>query len=142
MSSGISEEVKARVRARAGDRCGYCLSPQKYVMAVLEIEHLMPKAKGGGDEEENLWLACPLCNGYKGIQTEATDPLTSQAVKLFNPRKQQWSQHFEWSSDGSKIVGSTPYGRATIIALQLNNPVAVMVRQQWVIAGWHPPEES
>lgn len=29
MSSGISEEVKARVRAQSGDRCGYCLSPQK-----------------------------------------------------------------------------------------------------------------
>lgn len=111
-------------------------------MAVLEIEHLMPKAKGGGDEEENLWLACSLCNGYKGIQTEATDPLTGQAAKLFNPRKQQRSQHFEWSEDGSKIVGRTPCGRITVIALQLNNPVAVMVRQQWVIAGWHPPEES
>jgi len=63
--SGISQEVRARVRAQADNRCGYCHSSQKYVLAILEIDHLTPKAKGGTDDEENLWLACPLCNGYK-----------------------------------------------------------------------------
>ncbi|WP_260441293.1 HNH endonuclease [Microcystis sp. M31BS1] len=36
---------------------------------MLEIEHIIPKAKGGSDDEYNLWLACRLCNGYKGRQT-------------------------------------------------------------------------
>ncbi len=45
-------------------RCSYCLSQQKYVLGVLEIEHIIPKAKGGGDEEENLWLAC-LVSGFE-----------------------------------------------------------------------------
>ncbi|MCC5650304.1 hypothetical protein LC609_10735 [Nostoc sp. XA013] len=31
--------------------------------------------------------------------------------------------------------------RATVLALQLNNPYAVTVRQAWVSAGWHPPTE-
>jgi len=39
-----------------------------------------------------------------------------------------------------KIVGLTPVGRATISALNLNNEVAVEVRRNWVLAGWHPPE--
>ena len=57
MTSGrISEVVRARVRAQAGDRCGYCLSRQDYVPWPLEIEHIIPKAKGGTDDEENL---CP-----------------------------------------------------------------------------------
>lgn len=130
------------MRAEADNRCGYCRSSQKYVMAILEIDHLTPKAKGGTDDEENLWLACPLCNAYKGTQTHGRDPLSGRLVKLFNPRQQQWSRHFQWSEDGTEIVGRTACGRATAIALQMNNLVAVTVRKQWVIAGWHPPEET
>ncbi|BAZ03268.1 HNH endonuclease (plasmid) [Tolypothrix tenuis PCC 7101] len=142
MSSGsISDELRAKIRAQAGDHCGYCLSLQKYVLGILEIEHIIPTAKGGTNEEENLWLACRLCNSYKGVQTEAVDPLTGRTVKLFNPRQQKWSQHFQWSEDGSQIIGCTACGRATVVALQLNNIIAVTVRQQWVIAGWHPPQD-
>jgi len=51
-----------RLRAQARNRCGYCLSSQKYILGVLEIEHVDPEALGGTDEEENLWLARRLCN--------------------------------------------------------------------------------
>src|SRR5690606_25016532 len=121
------------------DRCGYCLSPQKLVLGQLEIEHLIPRALGGKDEEDNLWLACRMCNGYKGKQIKAIDPQTEQPAALFNPRKQKWSDHFMWSEDGSMIIGLTPTGRATVDALQLNNPIAIIVRLEWVSAGWHPP---
>jgi len=141
-SRSISEALREKIRAQAGNRCGYCLSLQKYVLGLLEIEHIIPKAKGGTDEEENLWLACRLCNNYKGTQTSALDPLTKRQVNLFNPRKQKWSRHFQWSEDGTKIIGRTACGRTTVVALQLNNIIAVTVRQQWVMAGWHPPEDS
>jgi 5-methylcytosine-specific restriction endonuclease McrA len=131
----MSETLREKIRLQAGDRCGYCLSLQKYVLRLLEIEHIIPKAKGGTDEEDNLWLACCLCNSYKGTQTDAIDPVTTQKVKLFNPRKQKWSEHFKWSQDGTQIVGVTGCGRATAIALQLNNIISVTVRQQWVLAG-------
>ena len=49
--SQISEAVRARVRASAQDRCGYYQSLQKYVLGILEIEHIIPKAAGGSDEE-------------------------------------------------------------------------------------------
>ena len=61
-------------------------------------------------------------------------------VALFNPRQQKWSQHFAWSEDGTKIIGLTACGRATVIALKLNNSLAVIVRRNWVKAGWHPPK--
>ncbi len=64
----IPVEVERRVRATARNRCGYCLSPQHLVMARLEIEHIIPIAKQGSNDESNLWLACPLCNRYKGIK--------------------------------------------------------------------------
>jgi HNH endonuclease len=137
----ISEELRARIRAQAGDRCGYCQSAQRYVFAPLEIDHIIPTARGGTDEEENLWLACRMCNGFKGDRTHGLDPLTGQAVPLFDPRQQQWAEHFTWSADGLQIIGLTPCGRATVVMLQLNNVIAVMVRREWVSAGWHPPTE-
>jgi 5-methylcytosine-specific restriction endonuclease McrA len=91
-SSYISEELRERVRQQAGNRCGYCLSPQKYVLGCLEIEHIYPVAHGGTDEEENLWLSCRLCNGYKGAQVSARDPVTSRLVRLMNysPPQAEW----------------------------------------------------
>jgi len=140
--SKINEEVCTRVRAQAGNRCGYCLSPQRLVLGWLEIEHIIPKGAAGSDEEENLWLACRLCNNFKQAQVDAVDPETGRRVPLFDPRRQRWRDHFCWSRDGTTIWGKTLCGRATILALQLNNWIAVMVRGQWVAAGWHPPKDS
>ena len=136
----IPEAVRARVRALAGDRCGYCRSPQHYVLGLLEIDHIVPVARGGRDEETNLWLACRLCNGFKGTRTHAVDPLSGRRVRLFNPRRQVWVRHFRWSTDGIDVLGRTPTGRATVNALQLNHVIARLVRGAWVAAGWHPPK--
>jgi 5-methylcytosine-specific restriction endonuclease McrA len=84
------------------------------VLGPLEIEHIIPKAAAGTDNEENLWLACRLCNNFKGIQTHAKDPLTNRKTKLFNPRRQKWSRHFTWSDDGAYIIGITAFGRASV----------------------------
>jgi hypothetical protein len=138
--SDISEAARQRVRERAGNRCEYCLSHQGYVMGRLQIDHILPIAKGGSDTEDNLCLACELCNQYKWAKTHSVDPQTGQQVVLFNPRQQNWADHFSWSVDGTEIVGLTAYGRATIVALNLNNELAVTVRRNWIQAGWHPPK--
>jgi hypothetical protein len=142
VSAAVSDELRARVRAHAGDACVYCRSPQRLVLGLLEIDHIVPRARGGTDDEENLCLACRLCNSYKSTQTHGVDPLTGHLVRLFNPRTQRWSRHFQWSVSGVEVVGRTAAGRATVGALQLNNVLAVMVRRSWVVAGWHPPAEN
>ena len=53
-SRGISEALIARIRTAAANRCGYCLTPQRYAMQVLELEHIIPRAAGGTEDEENL----------------------------------------------------------------------------------------
>ena len=139
MKSTLQLEIEQRVRSEAGDRCGYCLSPQHLVFGKLEIDHLVPVSRGGSDDEENLWLACRMCNNFKASQICGVDPETKQIVPLFNPRQLRWSDHFGWSADGKMMMGLTECGRATVIALQLNNLVATTVRSFWVQAGWHPP---
>ncbi len=139
----IPAEIDRRVREAARHRCGYCLSPQHLVMARLEVEHTIPLAKGGTDDETNLWLACPICNGHKSDKTMAIDPDTRTTVPLFNPRTHVWAEHFGWSDDGILIIGRTPIGRATVVALHLSDdPDALEVRSYWVLAGWHPPDEG
>lgn len=138
----IPVAVDRRVREAARNRCGYCLSPQHLVMARLEIEHIVPVAKGGTSDESNLWLSCPFCNGAKSDRVAAVDPESGQEVPLFNPRTQSWFEHFRWSEDGLRIVGLTATGRATVAALRLDSdPDALVVRSYWIEAGWHPPRE-
>jgi hypothetical protein len=135
----IPADVRLRIRAGAGNRCGYCLSPQHLVLGPLEIDHIIPTARGGTDDEDNLWLGCRMCDVYKAARTDGMDPKTGSRVPLFDPRRQDWGEHFEWSGDGTQVLGRTECGRATVAALQLNNVIAVMVRREWVSAGWHPP---
>ena len=106
----------------------------------MVIDHIIPEAAGGLTSEENLWLACHSCNEFKGAQTHARDPQTGRRVRLFNPRKHRWRDHFTWSEDGTRVVGLTPCGRAIVVALQLNHEEIVAARRQWVSVGWWPPE--
>jgi HNH endonuclease len=105
----------------------------------MHVEHIIPLVAGGTSEEENLWLACPLCNGYKSTRTHSLDPETGEEVTLFNPRRHVWIEHFQWSDNSVEIVGLTPCGRATVVALKLNNESLTCARRRWVLAGWHPP---
>ena len=135
-----NSKLNQKIIEAAGNRCGYYLSHQRYTMSKLEIEHIIPKSNGGTSVEENLWLSCGLCNRYKATQTEGFDENTQSFVSLFNPRRQIWTEHFSWSVDGAFIIGVTSTGRATVNALKLNNEIAVEVRRNWILAGWHPPK--
>lgn len=135
----ISKQVAEFVRLRADNRCEYCLSHQDFTMGLLQIDHVWPVAKGGTDDEQNLCLACEMCNEHKWQKTEGIDPLTGTMVNLFNPRQQRWHDHFRWSESGDELIGLTPCGRVTILALKLNNSIARTVRRYWIQAGWHPP---
>lgn len=138
----IPDALRKCITLAAGARCGYCLSHQDNLPITLEIEHIVPLARGGATEEGNIWLACNRCNDFKGTQVQARDPVTGVLQPLFHPRRQRWRDHFQWDSEGVAILGLTPIGRATIEALQLNHPQSVAVRRRWVAAGWHPPRDA
>ena len=137
----IAQAVRDRVARAAQYRCGYCLTSERVIGPLLEIDHIVPQALGGTSQERNLWLACPLCNSHKADRIAAIDPLTGETVPLFNPRHDRWNAHFEWTDGGTVIVGKTAIGRATVSALHLNDGGIVVTRGLWVIAGWHPPKD-
>ena len=80
-----------------------------------------------------------ICNRRKSDKIYGRDPITKRRIRLFNPRSQSWQRHFSWSADGAEIIGRTVCGRATVIALNLNHPLAVSVRRNWISVGWFPP---
>lgn len=137
----IKKDLDEKIRRQAKNRCGYCLNPQELIPYKLEIEHIFPQSLGGKSIEENLWLACRECNAHKAAKTEAIDNLTGKTVKLFNPRTQNWKEHFEFSKTDSQNIGKTPCGRATVEALQINNFYQTTARSIWVEMNKFPPEE-
>ena len=138
----VSRLLRERVAKAAGYCCGYCRTPERVAGFRLTIEHIIPESRGGKTAEDNLWLACHACNECKGARVQGRDPLTRKRVRLLNPRKEKWPEHFRWSEDGTEIIGLTPRGRATVQTLQLNRPVLVAARSLWIQAGWWPPREE
>lgn len=137
----IPPALAKKIREQAHFRCGYCLLSESLVGIQLEFEHLIPVGAGGQTVEENLWLSCRNCNGFKHAQTVAADPESGTVVSLFDPRRQNWNEHFSWNENGAEIIGLTPAGRATVLALKVNRPMIVAARRLWVSAGWWPPLE-
>lgn len=125
-----------------GERCEYCGTSEWVTGIPLEVDHIRPRSQRGTTSRFNLCRACSSCNTYKGDQTRARDPLTHKRALIFNPRRQQWADHFQWSEDGAQIIGLTACGRATVEALKMNHPQIVRARRLWVSVGWHPPKSS
>ena len=78
----ISVQQKAVVKQRAKDCCEYCWSQEEYSPDTFSVEHIIPLAKGGTNEADNLANACQRCNNHKYISIEAIDPLTGEIVSL------------------------------------------------------------
>jgi 5-methylcytosine-specific restriction endonuclease McrA len=123
----IDRHTRQLVRDRAGNCCEYCRLPQEFSpVAQLQIEHIISRKHGGGDDDHNLALACIDCNLSKSSNLSGIDPATGQTVPLFNPRAQQWHEHFAWQ--GTILFGLTPIGRATIRVLNINDDERQRVR--------------
>ncbi len=137
----IPVAIQRNVRRQARFRCGYCLTSETLIGMKMEFEHLIPIAANGETIEENLWLSCRRCNEFKGVQTHALDVETQETVAIFNPRTQNWNEHFRWNAEGTEIIGITPIGRVTVSSLKLNNEIIVVSRRLWVSVGWFPPQD-
>jgi hypothetical protein len=115
------------VRERASYACEYCGLHENVSLVSFHIEHVVARQHGGGDEPENLALACPECNRRKGPNIATIDPLSGELARLFNPRKDRWSDHFQTTA--GTIEGRTAVGRGTTALLNFNAKGRVRLRQ-------------
>lgn len=123
----MTEATRNLVRQRAAQCCEYCrLRQADSPLAVLHIEHIVPRKHGGDDDDSNLALACIDCNLHKGPNLTGIDSETGEIETLFHPRRQLWSDHFEWH--GVRIVGKTPVGRVTVQVLNMNSEDQLALR--------------
>ena len=136
----IPHNLRDRLIAADDQRCAYCHTTEPNTGQPMTVDHIIPQVQGGSTTFENLCFACRRCNEFKGGATAAHDPLTGDIVPLFHLRNQRWSEHFAWDASGTHLLGLTPVGRATVVALNMNNAVVVDARRRWVSVGWHPPE--
>jgi hypothetical protein len=125
------------VAARAGHRCEYCRAPEAIFNFPFEVEHVIPRVSGGSDDDANLSLACRSCNRFKSDCTDVTDEITHRSVLLFDPRKDDWHDHFEVRESG-EVSGKTASGRVTAVQLRMNSPAQVAARLQWMRLGLYP----
>ena len=130
--------MRAKVGQRARRRCEYCQAPQDICAYTFHLEHIIPRSKGGPDAMANYALACFPCNNAKGAHRTGTDPETGKEEPLFNPRKQKWDEHFEWTKDCKRIRGKTPAGRATVLRLKMNERLQIEARPFWVMTEMWP----
>ncbi len=121
------------VLERAAGRCEYCLYPQALSFLIFEVEHIVAEKHGGATAADNLALACPYCNRFKGTDLGSLDPETAQLVPFYNPRIHAWAEHFRL--EGARIIPLTAEGRVTVAILQLNHPDRILERQRVLESG-------
>ncbi|MEP7286117.1 MAG: RNA-guided endonuclease IscB [Chloroflexota bacterium] len=113
-------EVREYLLDKWRRRCAYCGKTD----TPLEVEHILPKARGGTNRVSNLTLACHDCNQRKGTQTAAEfgHPQVQAHAKL--PLKDaaavnttRWALHGQLCETGLPVEvgtgGRTKFNRIT-----------------------------
>lgn len=133
----MHEALERRVRKRAKQRCEYCLIPVFISEFTFPIDHIIAQQHQGETVFENLALSCPHYNYHKGPNIAGLDPRSRKLTRLFNPRRNRWSAHFEW--EGPLLLGKTAVGRTTLYVPAINHPDRVELRRLLIEAELLPP---
>ena len=133
----MNKALQQAVRSRARGLCEYCHAQQEFYAERFQIDHIVARQHGGETVLDNLALCCLECNARKGPNLTGIDPQSRQRADLFDPRQQDWNEHFAWH--GATLIGLTPIGRATIALLAINRGPRVAVRLTLLEEGIFPP---
>ncbi len=131
--------MRETVRRRARFLCEYCYTNERWQYVRFTIDHIIPN---DDDSPENLALACFHCNRRKSNKISVYDERIKKEISLFNPRTDNWKDHFAWSDDKITIIAKTETGKITIDLLELNRERILQIRLADVAVKRHPPEED
>jgi 5-methylcytosine-specific restriction endonuclease McrA len=114
-------EVRAYLLEKWGRACAYCQATDR----PLQVEHIVPRSRGGSDRVSNLTLACESCNtrkatqtaqefGFPHIQAQARQPLKDAAAV----NSTRWTLYGRLVATGLPVEvgtgGRTRYNRARL----------------------------
>jgi 5-methylcytosine-specific restriction endonuclease McrA len=69
---GLSKKLRFTILEKYHYRCVYCGATAE--KASLEVDHVYPYSKGGGDNPSNLVVACEQCNSGKNARVLMENP--------------------------------------------------------------------
>lgn len=129
----ISLPMRRQVIARAQNRCEYCYVPEQATLAPHEPDHIIGEQHGGKTNMDNLAYACFRCNRCKGANIATLDPQTGLLTPLYNPRTDNWGEHFHLHQ--AVIDPLTDVGRDTATLLRFNDEQRVVLRAALIQQG-------
>ncbi len=114
-------EVRAYLLEKWHRTCAYCQATG----VPLQVEHLVPTARGGSDRVSNLTLACGLCNQRKDTQTAAEFGFPHLQAQAKQPLKDaaavnttRWALYRQLCTTGLPVEtgtgGRTKYNRTRL----------------------------
>ena len=135
----MTESLRDQVRRRAGNQCEYCQMLEEFDSLVFHVDHIIAQKHGGPTTLSNLAWSCFGCNNQKQSDIAGIDPevQTTEIVRLFNPRIDDWDEHFEWN--GPELDTKTPIGRVTLYVLGINFPHRIALRRLLIVEDVFPP---
>lgn len=91
----ISKKLRFEVFKRDGFRCVYCgKTPPD---ALLEIDHIKPKSKGGKDDINNYLTACFDCNrGKSNIPLTKIPSQLAENLKILKAKESQYDEYLKY----------------------------------------------
>lgn len=134
----FSEYERELILQRAKGCCEYCLTPHDFTPETFEIEHIIPLSLGGTHNIGNLAFSCSGCNNRKRQNIIGIDASIGLFSPLFNPREDEWKNHFNWAENFTIVEGITSKGKVTIDLLKLNRTGLVNLRRALVTINVHP----
>lgn len=125
-------EVREYLLEKWSRHCAYCQATN----VPLQVEHIVPRARGGTDRASNLTLACESCNSAKGTQTAAEFGHPEIAAQARRPLRDaaavnasRWAPYHRLTATGLPVEVSTG-GRT-----KWNRTVRGLPKTHWIDAA-------
>ena len=132
----VSVALRQFVRTRAKGLCEYCLIREEDTYFGCQVDHIISEKHGGATQESNLAYACSYCNRNKGSDIGSIVWETQRFCRFFNPRVDQWRDHF--GLEGISITALTPIGEVTARILDFNHIDRLVERAELDALGQYP----
>jgi hypothetical protein len=132
----VPEPLRRLVFERANGCCEYCRLGHEDNFVSHEVDHIIAEKHRGETTADNLCLSCIDCNRHKGTDFASIDLETGQVALLFDPRRDQWNDHFRLN--GPEIEPRTPQGRVTVFLLDMNSLTQLAKRAELIEINRYP----